>query len=295
MLTLAGSCFSARARKRQSGISDFFRGSNRRALSYGRERLCVGLAVGIAAAFVILNEFYPGKSEAHLRQALFRFGLALAAALLASEPCSAQNASDDAGLKAFAVHINRTPRQAWPGYGIYLGNGLIITAAHVPANVAETKPHVIIAGQDLPAALVKQGSFDEVDLTLLSVDAAMLPVRLQMRRMPICERPSYAGEEVIVAIPEGVARSRVLPPAAVPRDLRGRFDTVIGDVATTGNSGSGVFDARNQCLLGIISRKISVGQRRAGLGPSPTHTIDIAKYFVPASVIKAFIPPNVSF
>ena len=221
-------------------------------------------------------------------------GLALAAALLASAPCSAQNASDDAGLTAFAVHINRTPRQAWPGYGIYLGNGLIITAAHVPANVAETKPHVIIAGQDLPAALVKQGSLDEVDLTLLSVDAAKLPVRLQMRRMPICERPSYAGEAVVVAIPEGVARSRVLPPAAVPRDLRRRFGTVIGDVATTGNSGSGVFDARNQCLLGIISRKISVGLRSEGFG-APARTIDIAKYFVPASVIKAFIPLGVSF
>jgi hypothetical protein len=67
---------------------------------------------------------------------------------------------------------------------------LVITAAHVPANVAETKPHVIIGGEDLPAALVKQGS-DEIDLTLVSVDAMKLPVRLQMRRMPLCERPSY--------------------------------------------------------------------------------------------------------
>jgi hypothetical protein len=70
---------------------------------------------------------------------------------------------------------------------------------------------------------------------------------------------------------------------------------VIGDVATTGKSGSGVFDAWNKCLLGIMSRKISVGQRSAGLAPTPVHSIDIAKYFVPASAIKAFIPPNVSF
>ena len=90
-----------------------------------------------------------------------------------------QDSCDDAELKAFAVHINRAPPQAWPGYGIYLGNGLVITAAHVPANVAQTKPHVIIGGEDLPAALVKQGS-DEIDLTLVSVDATKLPVRLQM-------------------------------------------------------------------------------------------------------------------
>jgi hypothetical protein len=33
---------------------------------------------------------------------------------------------------------------------------------------------------------------------------------------------------------------------------------VIKDVATTGNSGSGVFDLGQKCLLGIMSRKISV-------------------------------------
>jgi hypothetical protein len=206
----------------------------------------------------------------------------------------AQDVANEGDLKAFAVHVNRTPQQPWPGYGIYLGAGLVLTAAHVPANVAATKPRVVIAGQDLPAALVKQGSVDDIDLTLLWVDATKLPVRLQMRRMPLCERSPYPGESVVVAIPEGTAESRVLPPAAVPRDLRGRFDTVIGDVATTGNSGSGVFDAREQCLLGIISRKISVSLQGARPG-SPVRTRDIAKYFVPVKVIKAFIPPNVSF
>ena len=229
-----------------------------------------------------------------MRLAFVRFGLALAATLVVTAPAFAQNSSVDADLKEFAVHVNRTPRQHWPGYGIYLGNGLIITAAHVPANVAETKPRVVIGGEDLSAALVKQGSLDKIDLTLLSVDATKLPVRLQMRRMPLCERAPYAGELVIVAIPEGTARSRVLPPAALPRDLGGRFDTAIGDVATTGNSGSGVFDAWSKCLLGIMSRKISVARRSAGWG-TPVQTIDIAKYFVPASVIKAFIPASVSF
>ena len=203
-------------------------------------------------------------------------------------------ASDDAELKAFAVHINRTPKQPWPGYGVYIGNGLILTAAHVPGNFAETKPHVVIAGEDLPASLVRQGSFEDVDLTLLSVDATKLPIRLQMRRMPLCQRAPFAGEPVVVAIPEGTARSHVLPRRAVPSDLRGRFDTVIGDVATTGNSGSGVFDALNQCLLGIISRKISAVLPGARVG-APNRTKDIAKYFVPVGQIKAFIPGNVSF
>ena len=113
--------------------------------------------------------------------------------------------------------------------------------------------------------------------------------------MPLCERAPYAGEPVVVAVPEGTARSTVLPREAIPADVRGRFDTAIADVATTGNSGSGVFDAANLCLLGITCRKISVVQRGLRFGAPVTTTRDIAKYFVPAAVIKAFIPPGVTY
>ncbi len=220
--------------------------------------------------------------------------LGCAALAVALTPSQGRAQSDQADLRAFAVHINRTPQQPWPGYGVYLGNGLILTAAHVAGDVAETKPHVLIAGQDLPAALVKQGSLESVDLTLLSVDGTKLPVGLQMRRTPLCEHPPYAGERVVVAIPEGTAPSRVLPRRAIPADLRGRFDTAIADVATTGNSGSGVFDAADLCLLGIMSRKISITRQPLKIG-ALARTTDIAKYFVPAATIKAFIPQSVSF
>jgi S1-C subfamily serine protease len=202
--------------------------------------------------------------------------------------------SDPSGLTELAVHINRTPQQPWPGYGIYLGNGLILTAAHVAGDVAQTKPHVVIAGQDLPAALVKEGSLDSIDLTLLSIDGTKLPVALQMRRTPLCDHPPIAGQGVVVAIPEGTAPSKIVPRQAIPADLRGRFDTAIADVATTGNSGSGVFDAGRLCLMGIMSRKISVTSRPLIAG-APARTVDIAKYFVPAAQIRAFIPENVSF
>ena len=221
-------------------------------------------------------------------------GVGCAALLVALTPVPVRAQSDHSAPTALAVHINHTPQQPWPGYGIYLGNGLILTASHVAGDFAQTKPHVVIAGQDLPAALVKQGSLDSVDLTLLSVDGTKLPVGLQMRRTPLCERPPFAGERVVVAIPEGTAPSRILPRQAIPADLRGRFDTAIADVATTGNSGSGVFDAGDLCLLGIMSRKISVTSPPLIVG-APARTTDIAKYFVPAAQIKAFIPSNVSF
>jgi hypothetical protein len=221
-------------------------------------------------------------------------GLGCAALAVALTSTAAQAQSDQSGLTALAVHINRTPQQSWPGYGVYLGNGLILTAAHVAGDVAQTKPHIVIAGQDLPAALVKQGSLDSIDLTLLSIDGTKLPVGLQMRRTPLCDHPPIAGQGVVVVIPEGTAPSKILPRQAIPADLRARFDTAIADVASTGNSGSGVFDAGRLCLMGIMSRKLSMMSRSLIAG-APARTIDIAKYFVPAAQIKAFIPDNVSF
>jgi hypothetical protein len=105
-------------------------------------------------------------------------------------------------------------------------------------------------------------------------------------------RPPWVGEPVIVAIPEGTARSRIVSPYLIAKDYRSRFSTLIGDVATTGNSGSGVFDATRKCLLGIMSRKFQGRPIGAG-AESPLK--DIAKYFVPASTIRDFIPAEYRF
>src|SRR5215471_11574943 len=154
--------------------------------------------------------------------------------------------STDSSLRMYAVHVSGGL------YGVYLGKGLIITAAHV---VGSANPPVQIAGLNLQAKVVKLSPFEELDLTLLSIDEEKLPISLRLRRMPLCQRPLYAGEPVIVAIPEGTARSQVVSPLSLPRAVRKRFSTAIKDVATTGNSGSGVFDANLKCLLGIMSRK----------------------------------------
>jgi hypothetical protein len=169
------------------------------------------------------------------------------------------------------------------------GKGLVLTAAHVAGLAAQTKPSVRIAGMERPANALKEDH--RVDLTLLSIDGQELPIYLQMRRMPLCEKPSRVGEPVIVAIPEGTARSRIMSPQLLPPDMRKKFPTVISDVATTGNSGSGVFDAGSKCLLGIMSSKIYVRPSAETGGEQR----DIAKYFVPASTIRAFIPTEFRF
>jgi S1-C subfamily serine protease len=202
-------------------------------------------------------------------------------------PGFAQEEPVDDSLRVYAVNIIRTPPQEWTGYGIYLGRGLVLTAAHVVGSAARTRPNVRIAGLVLPATAVKEGELDKIDLTLLEVDEEQLPISLRLRRLPICQRPPWVGEPVVVVVPEGTARSRIMSPQRLPAQYRARFPTVISDVATTGNSGSGVFDAAAKCLLGIMSQKIMV---RAN---PESEFKDLAKYFVPAETISAFIPASI--
>jgi len=196
----------------------------------------------------------------------------------------------DDSLLVYAVNVHRTPMQTWgPGYGIYLGKGLFITAAHVVGRGWLTRPKVAIDGREYPTSIVKEGDFETTDLTLLSIEQSLLPMRLRLRTNSLCKDPPWPGEEVITIVPEAAVHSHVISPAKLPMDVR-KFSTVIGDVATTGNSGSGVFDAKNRCLLGIMSRKISLSQMKVGAAKPEIH--DVAKYFVPASAISAFLPAD---
>jgi hypothetical protein len=215
-----------------------------------------------------------------------RLSTAMLWLVILGSPVRAENA--DNSLLVYAVNIHQTPMQTWgPGYGIYLGKGLFITAAHVAGRTWFTRPKVAIAGTEYPTKVVKAGDFETIDLTLLSVDETRLPSRLALRRNPLCAQPPWPGEPVITVVPEGTARSRIMSPQRLPLSAR-KFDTVISDVAQTGNSGSGVFDAEKKCLLGIMSRKIS--DYRTDRSTGKRELYDIAKYFVPASVIGQFIP-----
>jgi len=206
----------------------------------------------------------------------------LATAALASRGFVQAQPTDDS-LRIYAVDIWQDPPQSWGP----LGKGLVITAAHVVGSVAQTKPRVHIAGMELPATAIREGNVERVDLTLLSVDEQKLPVYLRMRRMPLCDNKPWPGEPVIVAIPEGTARSHIMLPSLLSAQFQKIFSPVIPDVATTGNSGSGVFDAGQKCLLGIIRLKI---YQTPSSGAPESEQKDIAKYFVPPSTIRGFIP-----
>jgi hypothetical protein len=163
---------------------------------------------------------------------------------------------------------------------IYLSPGLIITAAHLTANTtASDIISVRIANAALPATLLKRGEFEDVDVALFSLDQQKLPERIGRIQMPLCQAPPWPGDPVIIVDGEHATQSHIISPQVLPFTQRIKFHTLIADVASTGNSGSGVFDPNRKCLLGIMSAKFTTIDGK-----------DIAKYFVPAREIRDFIP-----
>jgi hypothetical protein len=168
-------------------------------------------------------------------------------------------------------------KQSPGGAGVYLGNGLVVTAAHVAgANTRGAR----IDGMNVPARLVKTGSFPQLDLSLISTDKSKTPDSLRERRMPLCQEQPPAGAPVILAAPKGITRTSIASPTVIPPEYRTKYPTLISDGTTDGKSGSGVFDAEGKCLLGILSLKFSNEIEHKGY----------ASYFVAASTIESFIP-----
>jgi len=213
----------------------------------------------------------------------------LVAAAISGWPARAQDTDD--WLTLYAVNIYRTGHKAPFGTGVYLGNGVVLTAAHVSGLALWRWPLVGIAGLELPTTIIKDGHFHRADLELLGIDERQLPVSLALRRMPLCQEPASPGQPVIVATPKGVTRSRVVPPDDLKSRVPPRYRSAIVFVPGSGNSGSGVFAANKKCLLGLVTRRIMGGNGDDDEKKAPI----IAKYFIPASEIAAFIPPSVKF
>jgi hypothetical protein len=217
---------------------------------------------------------------------------ALAAVIVGLLPKSAPAQSTDDDLRIYAVNVVKTPpfEKQFTGYGIYLGQGIVITAAHVVGHwPLFTHPRVLIAGQDLPATIVKEGSFETTDLALLSVGEAALPMSLRLRRNPLCSGPPKIGSEVINVIPEGTTRARVIPPLSIPAQLRMTFDTLIDSEKS---SGSGLFDVERKCLLGIMSAKVEKYHYQLENVRIRGYADGYAGYFVSADKIAKFMPAD---
>jgi hypothetical protein len=218
------------------------------------------------------------------------FASATVIASLLSASVHAQPTDDE--LRVYAVNVVKTRpfEKQFTGYGIYLGQGIVITAAHVVGHWPFfTRPRVLVAGLDLPARIIKNGSFETTDLALLSVEPAALPMSLRLRRNPLCNGSPVIGSEVINVIPEGTARARVISPLSIPAQLRMRFDTLIDSEKP---SGSGLFDAERRCLLGIMSGKVEKYHYRLENVRIRGYVDGYAGFFVSADKIAKFMPAD---
>jgi hypothetical protein len=224
-----------------------------------------------------------------MRQSAY-FASTIVIASLLSASVHAQSSDDD--LRIYAVNVVKTPplEKQITGYGIYLGQGYVITAAHVVGRWPFlTHPRVLIAGQDLAVKVIKQGSFETTDLALLSVDEATLPISLRLRRNPLCSGSPNVGTEVIDVMPEGTIRARIISPLSIIPQLRGRFDALIDSPK---DSGSGLFDAERKCLVGIISAKVEKYHSKLENVRIRGYMDGYAGYFVSADKIAKFIPSD---
>jgi hypothetical protein len=205
---------------------------------------------------------------------------------------SAQTTDEDDSLRIYAVNVVKTPpfKKEFIGYGIYLGQGTVITAGHVVGHWPFfTRPRVLVAGLDLPAKILKNGLDANIDLALLSIDERRLPVTLRLRRNPLCQTAPMVGMTVIDVVPERTSRSRVISSLLIEPALRHRFDSLINDVE---GSGSGIFDAQRKCLLGIASAEV-VKYKNQMSGGHVTYTpAGFAGYFVSAAKITTFLAEN---
>ena len=115
--------------------------------------------------------------------------------------------------RIYAINVAKHApfKTPFTGEGVYLGQGLVLTAAHVVGHRPFiTRPRVLIAGQDLPPRVIKQGSFETIDLALLSIDTARLPVSLLLRRNPLCEGAPRVGMEAVNVVPEKIIPARII-------------------------------------------------------------------------------------
>lgn len=250
-----------------------------------RERITYILTFAIFIGLLAGWKLFAGRESPEFRAQYDKSIQTTASAI--STPAAIDNTDDT--MRIYGVYVVHTPpfKDPFIGYGIYLGQGLVLTASHVVGRLpGYSRPRVIIAGEDIPAKVLKQGSPEQTDLALLSVDQTRLPVSLQLRRNPLCQIPMQVGMHVVVVYPERTVRSQIISPMLIPPPYRAKFSTLIDEAQ---GSGSGVFSTDKKCFIGIMSAKVAKFSYQGTKGAMTMKENGYAGYFVPVSRGSAFL------
>lgn len=173
------------------------------------------------------------------------------------------------------------------GSGIYLGGGLILTAAHV-VEMDKAHPEVKILFFEqaiVPGEVVLNGrTFSpDLDLALIRVEPKDLTPRLLSEEpTAVCTTNPGLDRPMLVAAEGKVTSAKTIPNALERRDTGSNntsgWTNLLSIGYHHGASGGGVFDPDRNCLEGVISLELS----------DPSRGIDLTS-FIPASRIGPFL------
>jgi hypothetical protein len=171
------------------------------------------------------------------------------------------------------------------GSGVYLGDGLVLTAGHA-VHINPSDPTVVIRldGRLFTGTVVRDGQAENVDLALVKIPAESLPAQRRTQpQVAVCKSNPPPKQPVTVVSQETVTAATTVP-SAVTSDLQntGTWTDLLSTGYHEGSSGGGVFDKDQGCLWGIIRIELSGRTKDTG------RDLDLTA-FVPATKIASFL------
>ena len=168
------------------------------------------------------------------------------------------------------------------GSGIFLGDSLVLTAAHVVAvDPRSRRVTVQIDGRLTSGIVVFDGKPQKLDLALIKIDTSVLSNnRRAQPPVPVCAANPGTDQPVAVAAQGAVTDSATISTPITSDGQSGTWTNLLTTGFHQGNSGGGVFSKAQKCLWGVISYEMG--------GTVDGRVIDITA-FVPASDITRFL------
>lgn len=197
---------------------------------------------------------------------------AIIAVVLSLGSAGAPAAAEDFDVTArsiVGVRFERSADDVSEGMGVYVGEGRVLTVAHIFADAQPDARVTLIAADGNGYYTVHLAA--AIDRVVPESDAAILHVvePAGLLPLPACSAPR-AGDQVSVT---RLNKRDVLPPPSAPLYeleiddrafslLRGGDEPVIPGTVDNGFSGTPALDANGRCFYGIVSGSLTMTSTR---------------------------------
>lgn len=140
------------------------------------------------------------------------------------------------------------------GGGVWLGNGKVLTAAHIRLGSKSDQIFVTSNGERVKADIVLSGMPPRNDLLLLKIDQALIPAALaKVPPAQVCGDVEPVGAKLYVTVRDRIYSTYASPAGTVM--YKGKmWSNSTTALLSHGVSGSPVYEAKSDCLAGIVSR-----------------------------------------